>query len=157
MITALFMHIFKAVAIPFGNPVLLCCAHFVKGMCLPSCNIICPGFGWFIWFCQERTSQGPLYCCVWNFIPHCCGGRASIWQTALLGTYFIFDIIYPKPLYSLLIMLQHHILNLPDAQKDTPAVVEMVTYVDIEQWLLSLLWTPPLSSSCYDWSLSWSW
>ena len=41
----------------------------------------------------------------------------------LIGTYFIYDIAYPKPLYSLLIFIQHHILNLSDAQKDTPTVV----------------------------------
>ncbi len=54
----------------------------------------------------------------------------SIFQTALLhliGTYFVFDIAYPKPLYALLIMVQHYILSLHDAQRDPPSVFEMVT------------------------------
>ena len=45
----------------------------------------------------------------------------------LIGTYYIFDIAYPKPLYSLLIFIQHQIFGLRDAQRNTPSVVEMVT------------------------------
>ena len=45
----------------------------------------------------------------------------------LLGTYFIFDIAYPKPLCALLLLLQHYILGLSDSQHDPPSVMEMVT------------------------------
>ena len=54
----------------------------------------------------------------------------SIFQTALLhliGTYFVFDIAYPKTLYALLIMVQHYILSIYDTQRDPPSVIEMVT------------------------------
>ena len=45
----------------------------------------------------------------------------------LMGSYFIYDIAYPQPLYSLLIMIQHHIFGLEDEQPDSPAVVEIVS------------------------------
>lgn len=45
----------------------------------------------------------------------------------LMGAYFVYDIAYPKVLNSLLLMLQHHILGLADSQRDTPAVIEIVT------------------------------
>ena len=45
----------------------------------------------------------------------------------LIGSYFVYDISYPKPLYSLLVMIQHYIFGLEDSQKDSPSVVEVVT------------------------------
>ena len=45
----------------------------------------------------------------------------------LMAAYLIFDIAYPKPLNSLLLMIQHHIFSLKDIQVDTPAVLEVVT------------------------------
>lgn len=53
-----------------------------------------------------------------------------IFSTSLLylvAAYYIYDIAYPKPLYSLLIMMQHHIFSISDTQKDTPSVIEIVT------------------------------
>ena len=44
-----------------------------------------------------------------------------------MGSYFIYDIAYPQPLYSLLIMIQHHIFGLEDEQPDSSAVVEIVS------------------------------
>ena len=45
----------------------------------------------------------------------------------LIGAYFIYDISYPTPFNSLLLMIQHHILGLKDDEPDTTPVVETVT------------------------------
>ena len=45
----------------------------------------------------------------------------------MMGSYFIYDIAYPKPLQSLLLMIQQYVFGLEDSQPDTPAVVEIVT------------------------------
>ena len=45
----------------------------------------------------------------------------------LMGAYFVFDIAYPKALYSLLLLIQHHIFDLHDSQKSTPSVAEAVS------------------------------
>ena len=45
----------------------------------------------------------------------------------LIGSYFLYDIAYPKPVQSLLLMIQHYVFGLEDSQQDTPAVIEIVT------------------------------
>lgn len=45
----------------------------------------------------------------------------------LVGSYFIYDIAYPKPLKATLLMIQHHVMGLPDIQVDPTAVIELVT------------------------------
>ena len=45
----------------------------------------------------------------------------------LLGSYFIYVIAYPKHFKATLLMIQHHILGLPDQQTDPSAVIELVT------------------------------
>ena len=45
----------------------------------------------------------------------------------LVGSYFLYDIAYPKPVQSLLLMIQHYVFGLEDSQQDTPAVIEIVT------------------------------
>ena len=45
----------------------------------------------------------------------------------MMGSYFIYDIAYPKPLQSLLLMIQHYVFGLEDSQPDTSAVIEIVT------------------------------
>ena len=45
----------------------------------------------------------------------------------LVGSYFLYDITYPKPVQSLLLMIQHYVFGLEDSQQDTPAVIEIVT------------------------------
>lgn len=45
----------------------------------------------------------------------------------LLGTYFIYDIAYPKAMHSLLLMIQHYIFGLKDTQRETPAVLAIVS------------------------------
>lgn len=45
----------------------------------------------------------------------------------LMAAYFIFNIAYPKPLNSLLVMIQHYIFGLADTQVDSPAVIQTVT------------------------------
>ena len=45
----------------------------------------------------------------------------------MMGSYFIYDIAYPKPLQSLLLMIQNYVFGLEDSQPDTPAVIEIVT------------------------------
>ena len=44
----------------------------------------------------------------------------------MMGSYYMYNIQYPKSLYSLLIMVQHHIFGIDDT-RDTPTVVETVT------------------------------
>ncbi len=45
----------------------------------------------------------------------------------LIGCYYIYDIAYPKPLNSLLLMIQHHIFGIKDSQRDSVAVIQTVT------------------------------
>ena len=45
----------------------------------------------------------------------------------LVGSYFVYDITYPKPFQSLLLMIQHYVFGLEDSQRDPPAVIEIVT------------------------------
>ena len=35
----------------------------------------------------------------------------------LIAVYFTFDVVYPKPLYSVFIFIQHYLFNLPDQQE----------------------------------------
>ena len=56
--------------------------------------------------------------------------EASTFGSALLDlycSYFVYDIAYPKPFYSLLVFVQHYILDLKDEQPDPPAVIEIRT------------------------------
>ena len=56
--------------------------------------------------------------------------EASTFGSALLdlySSYFVYDIAYPKPFYSLLVFIQHYILGLNDEQADPPAVIEITT------------------------------
>ena len=56
--------------------------------------------------------------------------EASTFGSAILdlfGSYFVYDIAYPKQLYSLLIFVQHHILGLSDDAIDPPSVIEIAT------------------------------
>ena len=41
----------------------------------------------------------------------------------MMSTYFVFDIVYPKSLYGVLIFLQHHVFNLQD-QQTVPSTVK---------------------------------
>ena len=45
----------------------------------------------------------------------------------LIASYFVFDICYPVPLYSLLIFIQHFVFGLEDTQLVPPNLVEIVT------------------------------
>ena len=56
--------------------------------------------------------------------------NSSCINTALLdmmSVYFTFDIAYPKPLYSLLLFVQHFILNIRDSQPVPNNVTVLVT------------------------------
>lgn len=48
----------------------------------------------------------------------------------LIATYFTFDIAYPKPLYSLLLFIQHHIFSVVDSQPQ-PNIMSIV-YTSLE-------------------------
>ena len=61
---------------------------------------------------QEPTCELSAFCCA---LLH------------LLGSYFIYDIAYPKHFKATLLMIQHHRLGLPDQQTDPSAVIELVT------------------------------
>ena len=45
----------------------------------------------------------------------------------LIASYFVYDIAYPKPWYSTLILVQHHIFGLTDKQRVPANVVEIAT------------------------------
>ena len=45
----------------------------------------------------------------------------------LIGSYYIYHIAYPKPLNSLLIMIQHFIFGIKDSQRDPVPVIQTVT------------------------------
>ena len=54
--------------------------------------------------------------------------EASTFGSGLLDlycSYFVYDIAYPKSFYSLLVFIQHYILELKDTQVDPPAVIEI--------------------------------
>ena len=56
--------------------------------------------------------------------------EVSIFKSALIhliGSYFVFDIVYPKPWYATLLFIQHHIFGLVDKQHVPANVIEMVT------------------------------
>ncbi len=44
-----------------------------------------------------------------------------------IGSYFVYDIAYPRTLNSLLVMIQHFVFELKDGQRDTPSIVEVVS------------------------------
>ena len=45
----------------------------------------------------------------------------------LIGTYFVFDITYPKPLSAILLFFQHFVFNLKDSQTLPMATSKMVS------------------------------
>ena len=45
----------------------------------------------------------------------------------LMAAYFVYDIAYPKPFYSTLILIQHQIFEVVDKQRVPACVIEMVT------------------------------
>ena len=56
--------------------------------------------------------------------------EASTFGSAMLDlycSYFVYDIAYPKPFYSLLVFIQHYVLELKDTQLDPPTVIEITT------------------------------
>ena len=56
--------------------------------------------------------------------------EASTFGSAILDlfcSYFVYDIVYPKPFYPLLVFFQHHVLGLDDDAIDPPAVIEIAT------------------------------
>lgn len=67
----------------------------------------------------------------------CCEGQIYIESKSvkdalldLISTYFVFDIMYPKPLRSLLLFLQHFVLDLPDQQSVSSAVSSLVANLE---------------------------
>ena len=44
----------------------------------------------------------------------------------MVGSYFIYDIAYSKPLQSLLLMIQYYVFGLQDLQNNTPVVIEIM-------------------------------
>lgn len=79
----------------------------------------------FLVVCQ--TSEGSTMHVIVEQEPMC---NLPVFGTVLIhlvGSYFLYNIEYPKALKSLLLMIQHHILSIPDKQKDPTNVVEIVT------------------------------
>ena len=67
----------------------------------------------------------------------CCKGQIYIESKSvkdalldLISTYFVFDIMYPKPLRSILLFLQHFVLDLPDEQSVSSAVSTLVANLE---------------------------
>ena len=67
----------------------------------------------------------------------CCEGQLYIESKSvkdalldLILTYFVFDIMYPKPLRNILIFLQHFVLDLPDQQSVSSAVSTLVANLE---------------------------
>ena len=48
----------------------------------------------------------------------------------LIGVYFSFNIAYPKPLYPILLFLQHFVLNITDSQHVPDIVKRVVSSLD---------------------------
>ena len=44
----------------------------------------------------------------------------------LIATYFVYDVVYPKPLKSIFIFLQHYVLDLKDEQQVPPLALKLV-------------------------------
>lgn len=45
----------------------------------------------------------------------------------LIGAYFIFDIVYPNVMRSLLLFIQHYVFLLNDSQKESSCLIEIVS------------------------------
>ena len=45
----------------------------------------------------------------------------------LICTYFTFDIVYPKPLYPVLLFIQRFVMDIKDNQKIPPALTRVLT------------------------------
>ena len=45
----------------------------------------------------------------------------------LIATYFVFDIVYPQPLYAVLIFIQHIVLGIVDKQKPPNSVTILLS------------------------------
>lgn len=67
----------------------------------------------------------------------CCEGQIYIESKSvkdalldLISTYFVFDIMYPKPLRSILLFLQHFVLDLPDQQSVSSVVSSLVANLE---------------------------
>lgn len=68
-------------------------------------------------FIVMLTSEGQQYFIV---IEKALIAESSSLTTAivdLVASYFVFDIIYPQPLYAVLIFIQHFVLQIIDKQK----------------------------------------
>jgi len=70
----------------------------------------------------------------------CCEGQMFIESKSvkdslldLISTYFIFDIMYPKPLRNILIFLQHFVLDLADQQSVSSAVSTLVSNLEKQE------------------------
>lgn len=62
------------------------------------------------------------------YVEHVCLVTTHALADALVDvicTYFIFDISYPKPMYPLLILLQHFVFGFVDHQKVPTSVVAL--------------------------------
>lgn len=44
----------------------------------------------------------------------------------LMATYFVFDVVYPKPLNTILVFLQHYVFELKDDQPEPVATVKLI-------------------------------
>ena len=73
------------------------------------------------------TSKGSTIHVIVEQEPMCELTVLSAARIHLIASYFIYNIAYPKPFNSLLLMIQHHILGFTDKQKDSTCVVEIVT------------------------------
>ena len=79
----------------------------------------------FLVVCQ--TAEGSTMHVIVEQEPMCeltCFSSALI---HLVASYFLYNIEYPKVFRSLPLMIQHHVLGLPDKQRDPTSVVEVVT------------------------------
>jgi len=48
----------------------------------------------------------------------------------LISTYFVFDIIYPKSIYRIMVFIQHFVFDLKDEQSVPLAVSTLVTNIN---------------------------
>ena len=77
--------------------------------------------------CVCQTSEGVTIHVIVEQEPLCELTAFSSALLHLIGSYFVYNIEYPKPLKSLLLMIQHHILGLSDKINDPPCVIQIVT------------------------------
>ena len=63
-------------------------------------------------------------CCEQSVYLESSNIKQAIFQ--LIATYFVYDIAYPKPLAPILVLLQHHIVQLKDKQPIPPAAIKLL-------------------------------